>query len=75
MQCQSLQKNMFWGGIYNLKSYKSNISIAVKNQKIPVQNKHLWALSEQSRWHFQEEVEQWESQSKSSSPGTWEADS
>lgn len=40
-----------------------------------VQNKHLWALSGQSRWHFQEEVEQWESQSKSSSPGIWEAGS
>ena len=75
MQCQSLQKNIFLGGIYNFKSYKSNISIAMKNQKIPVQNKHLWALSEQSRWHSQAEVEQWETQSKSSSPGTWEADS
>lgn len=47
----------------------------MKNPKIPVQNKHLWALSEQSRWRSQEEVEQWESQNKSSSPGTWEADS
>lgn len=73
---RSAKKNIFLYGIYNFKSYKSNISTAVKKtQKIPVQNKHLWAPSEQSRWHSQEEVEQWESQSKSSSPATWEADS
>lgn len=71
----SSAKKCIFGRIYNFKSYKINVSRAVKSKKIPVQNKHLWALSEQSRWHSQEEVEQWESQSKSSSPGTWEADS
>lgn len=47
MQCQSLQKLFRWH--LPLKHYKSLISIVMKNQGVPVQNKHLWALSGQSR--------------------------
>lgn len=38
----------FWWHL-PLKPYKSLISTVVKNQDIPVRNKHLWALSGQSR--------------------------
>lgn len=46
---QRSAKHCNFGWHLQFNSYKSNIFIAVKNPKIPVQNKHLWALSEQSR--------------------------